>query len=667
MISRGFLLWCCAALSWADGPTDNLAEKVRPVPPPGEPIAEDVRAELERSTAALQDQIAGLRPSTNPVVRAHLSDAEVYLNAVDYALRFNEFYEPKREIDEARDLLRRGAERATLLKEGKAPWTNQTGLMVFGYVSKIDRSVQPYGLIVPPSVQHSPDQPRRLDAWFHGRGEKLSELSFVAGRLKSPGEFIPPGAFVLHLYGRYCNANKFAGEIDLFEALDDVKRRYRIDADRIVVRGFSMGGAACWQFAVHYPGHWAAAAPGAGFAETKEFLRVFQNEPVQPPPWEQKLWHWYDCPDYAVNLFNLPTVAYSGEIDKQKQAADIMAAALKSEGLELTHIIGPQTAHKYHPDSKREIDQRIDQLAAIGRDPLPRQVKFATYTLRYNRSHWVVLDGLEEHWARARIDAEIGIEGIRAATTNVSALTFEVPVGRSPFAAAPVVQIDGQRLTGRPAASDRSWRAHLRRTSGRWQFVDSPLPAQLAKVPGLQGPIDDAFMDSFVMVFPTGQAMHPDTAAWVQQEQQHATNHWRKQFRGVARTVTDAQLTDQDIADSNLILWGDPESNRVLARILSQLPLKWTRESITLGGKTCDAKNHLPALIFPNPLNPRRYVVLNSGFTFREYDYLNNARQIAKLPDWAVLDISTPPGSRYPGKVLNAGFFNERWESSESR
>ena len=67
---------------------------------------------------------------------------------------------------------------------------------------------------------------------------------------------------MLHPYGRYCNANKFAGEIDLFEALDHVKKHYPIDEDRLVMRGFSMGGAACWQFAVHYPSMWAAAAPG---------------------------------------------------------------------------------------------------------------------------------------------------------------------------------------------------------------------------------------------------------------------------------------------------------------------------------------------------------------------------------------------------------------------
>ena len=47
--------------------------------------------------------------------------------------------------------------------------------------------------------------------------------------------------------------------------------------------GFCMGGAAAREFAVHYTDLWAAASPGAGFAETREFLKVFQNEQVAPP------------------------------------------------------------------------------------------------------------------------------------------------------------------------------------------------------------------------------------------------------------------------------------------------------------------------------------------------------------------------------------------------
>ena len=71
---------------------------------------------------------------------------------------------------------------------------------------------------------------------------------------------------------------------------------------------------------------------------------MFQSEKVEPTWYEKKLWHMYNATDYALNIFNLPTVAYSGEIDKQKQAADVMAREMKKVGLELTHVIGPKTA-----------------------------------------------------------------------------------------------------------------------------------------------------------------------------------------------------------------------------------------------------------------------------------------------------------------------------------
>src|SRR5205085_9047210 len=135
-----------------------------------------------------------------------------------WALRHDEFFKPD-VVAVARKLAEQGMERAKSLRAGKAPWTTETGLVVRGYVSKIDGSVQPYGLVVPHSYQPDGLHRHRLDCWFHGRGETLSELSFIDGRQKSPGEFTPRDALVLHLYGRYCNANKLAGEVDLLEAL----------------------------------------------------------------------------------------------------------------------------------------------------------------------------------------------------------------------------------------------------------------------------------------------------------------------------------------------------------------------------------------------------------------------------------------------------------------
>jgi hypothetical protein len=492
---------------------------------------------------------------------------------------------------------------------------------------------------------------------------------------------------VLHPYGRYCNANKFAGEIDTLEALEHVKKHYPIDEDRIVARGFSMGGAACWQFAVHHPGLWCAAAPGAGFAETADFLKVFQKEKLQPTWYEKKLWHLYDCTDYALNLFNCPTVAYSGEDDSQKQAADVMAKAMKAEKLPLAHIIGPKTGHRYHPRAKEEVNRRIDSIASFGRNRLPWNVVFTTWTLRYPQMDWVKVEGLEKHWERATIHVQL-VGKVQVKTKNVSALTFTLPPGQphlsnveadleenrvpavetsKPHPERTIVFLDETRLVAPPVLSDRSWTAHFRKVDGKWQTVDSLDDGKLRKRPGLQGPIDDAFMDSFLMVRPPGKPMNEKIGAWTAAESAHAIEHWRRQFRGEARVKNDDAVTEADLAAHNLVLWGDPSSNQVLARIIRKLPIGWDAEGVHVGDDTYAAGRHVPVLIYPNPLNPKRYVVLNSGFTFREYDYLNNARQVPRLPDWAVIDVSIPPSPRAPGRIVDAGFFDERWELTSKR
>ena len=184
----------------------------------------------------------------------------------------------------------------------------------------------------------------------------------------------------------------------------------------------------------------------------------------------------------------------------------------------------------------------------------------------------------------------------------------------------------------------------------------------MAKRPGLQGPIDDAFMDSFMMVAPTGKPLNDRVGTWVTKEMAHAIDHWRKQYRGEARVKRDDEVTDADITAHNLILWGDPSSNQMIAKIIERQPVKWDGEFVRVGDQRYATANHVPVLIYPNPLNPKKYVVLNSGFTFREYDYLNNARQVPKLPDWAIVDLNTSPSSRWPGKIVDAGFFGEKWE-----
>ncbi len=655
---------------FADGPADNLPDQVRPVPPPGievpETAAEALRGELSALGADL-DALAKQKDHAG-IIAAYLADVEICHRAVRDALEYDEFF-AEAELKWAPALLALGRERAASLARGETPWTRETGPVIRGYRSRIDGSAQPYGLEIPADYDFESGPPIRLDFWFHGRGEKLSEVAFLRQRaLGQGGKIRPPHAIVLHPYGRYSNANKFAGETDLFEALDHARRDYRIDDDRLFVRGFSMGGAACWQFAVHHADRWAGAQPGAGFSETPEFLKTFQGETLSPTWWEEKLWRWYDATHWALNLSNLPTIAYSGEIDRQKQAADMMEAAAADVGLRLVHLIGPETAHALHPDTLAEIERRLADIAVTGRRRVPETVRFITHTLRYDRLHWVRVDRLTRHWEPATVEAGWARpDTVTVTADGVEALTLDFAPGDCPLdpLRTPRVTIDGQEIPDVPRPwSDRSWSVSFAKgEGGKWALGDAGAARPpLTKRHGLQGPIDDAFTDSFLMVAPTGTAAHPRVGAWCAAEMEHAITHWRRQFRGHARVKKDSEITEEDIAAHHLILWGDPASNQILARIAGQLPIAWRPDHLAAGAERYDAASHALAMIFPNPLNPERYVVLNSGFTFREYDYLNNARQTPKLPDWAIIDLSQPVTTRLPGGIPAAGFFGEDWE-----
>ena len=649
----------------ADGPRDNDPKSVRPVPRPGVRPAGSGFVQLPDKLKDLRARITRAASSKNPAISALIPDVEIYYRAVNDAMAFNEFFSAN-DVKKAHELLATGVARADQLIAGRAPWTRQKGLVVRGFISKLDRTVQPYGLVIPESYDFDAPRRHRLDIWFHGRGETLSEVNFIHQRQRNAGAYTPSKTIVLHPYGRYSNAFKFAGEVDVLEALADTRSRYRVDSRRISVRGFSMGGAACWQFAVHYADRWFAANPGAGFSETPEFLKFFQKETLNPTWFEKRLWHWYDCTDWAVNLAHCPTVAYSGELDIQKQAADIMEQALSEEGIDLVHVIGPGTKHSIHPDAKVEIDRRLSSIARVGSERYPRHVVLATWTLKYNRMHWVTIDGLGEHWKAARVTADVaGRSRLELATKNVTGLRLSFSPGYAPFnVRRPVtVSIDGVEIEAPGPRSDRSWSCRLTRQADGWRVggrLGGP-GGKLRKRHDLQGPIDDAFMDSFLFVRPTGQPMHARTAAWAASELERAKVHWRKQFRGYAREKDDTQVTKEDIAGSNLVLWGDPQSNRLLAKLVQDLPVSWTAEKLSVGEKTFAAAGHMPVMIYPNPLNPKRYVVLNSSFTYREYAYLNNARQVPMLPDWAIVDLSTPPGSQWPGGIVEANFFDEKW------
>ncbi|ELP31695.1 prolyl oligopeptidase family serine peptidase [Rhodopirellula baltica] len=699
-LTRGLTLCGCLVMATtssllADGPADNQAENVRPIPPPGIDVdsrqLETLRTSIESVRNRWQQLLdAAGEKKQDAATAARLRDLEpevlVFPRAVEMTIEQSIFYSPKA-LDDAQRLLEIASDRINRIAAG-ASWAEVVGLRVSkdkqliagGYRSKIDDSFQPYGIVVPENVNAVDTMPIRMDIWLHGRGEKVSELAFLSKHSNDPERYragnepMPQSAIVAHPYGRYSNAFKFAGEVDVLELRDYLQRRIAIDERRVAIRGFSMGGAGCWQIATHYADQFFAATPGAGFSETPLFLDVFQGEDAAgtAPSHQKTLWQLYDCPPWASNLRNLPTIAYSGEIDRQKQAADVMESALSEEGIELVHLIGPQTAHKIHPDAQQEIGRRLDSIEQQITSGVPRNVHLTTLTLRYSRMHWIEVTGMSQHWSPAIVDASVlasqtgNDSQIMIECENVTRIRVNFDAGQWPGKTAGRigVMINGDQVvdtdTGPLVASDQSLEAEFI-FDGTWKDA-SDVAASLRKQPGLQGPIDDAFMDRFVFVLPSGTSDDPAVEQWVQAESKHAMDHWRLHFRGDIRVVKDTQVDAAMMANQNVILFGDASSNQVIARLLPKLPLQWTKDEISIGDNQVTRAGHVPVMIYPNPESPDHYVVINSGFTFREYDYLNNARQTPKLPDWAFLDVTEGSTFRNPGKVIAAGFFDESWQ-----
>ncbi len=641
------------APSPASGTAAALPPPPKKIPGLGLTLSDVDRAELTAGVAALRVEIDALAKSlaSEPKLLALLPDVEIFHKAVAWSLEDDTFFATK-EVAFAKHLLTEGRERAAQLRDKKAPWLETRGLIVRGYRSRIDQSVQPYGLVV--SAELDLTKPTPLMVWLLGRSEKRTELAFLAEREGGPAQLTPKGTMTLVPYGRFCNATKFAGEVDVMEALDAVIRQYPLDPHRIAVAGFSMGGGSTWHLATHYAGLWCAASPGAGFAETPIFTKANGPGKEIRPAWEQLLWRQYEATGISRNLFNVPTLAYAGEIDGQKEASDLMEAAMAKEGLKLERFIGPQTAHKYHDGTKAELTKRLEELIAKGRDAIPAELRYATYTVRYPGEGWARITGMEKQWELATVQATYDpAKGAAITTSNVTHLDLLNK------AVSTALVIDGQKVS----TSAPGYYVSFRKQGGQW--TDAPDTAQTArKAPGLSGPVDDAFMDAFVFVRPTGKTLNPELATWVESELTTARHLWRDVYRGEAPVITDAALTEADITNKNLILWGDPTSNKMLTKLLAtgKLPLTWDGKNLTVHGKTYSSATHAPILIFPNPLNPKRYVVLNSGLDFRADGYGNNALQTPKLPDWAVVDLRTAPGPRWPGKIVDAGFFNEEWK-----
>lgn len=150
-----------------------------------------------------------------------------------------------------------------LLETGKDPFDETRGDFKKAYLSKVDNTIQPYRVYVPSNYDGSKAFP--LVVALHGMGgdENSYFEAYNKGAFKIEAE--KHGYIVACPKGRK-PTSMYVGdaERDVMDVIEEMKRAYRIDPDRIYLTGHSMGGFGTWSIAINHPGMFAALAPIAG-------------------------------------------------------------------------------------------------------------------------------------------------------------------------------------------------------------------------------------------------------------------------------------------------------------------------------------------------------------------------------------------------------------------
>jgi pimeloyl-ACP methyl ester carboxylesterase len=602
-----------------------------------------------------------------------MADVEVYSKAGHWLLDYPDDIAVRGDIQNLLTVLDQGIKRATALQTGQPPWTLSPGRRMHGMYSALDGSVQPYEVIVPES--YDPAKPARLYVWLHGRGQRMTESNFLFGmQSPDPASTAYPandGQIQVNVFGRSNTGYHWAAETDIFEVIAAVQRRYKIDPDRILLRGFSLGGAGAWKLALHYPDRWAAAEIGAGTWPrrylTMNTLPVYQQPTLRI---DENMTEW------ALNAFNLPLAAHDGDSDPQVPSIPVPPPGtpnrgqlesslriraqlekegfpsvgepdfLKTRGLPAMFMISQHTGHGTSPLVRERLNAFLKTWGERGRTS-PDHIRFLTYTTRYNRDYWVTLTALEKHYERSEVDAErlSGGANYKITTKNISRLDLRET------SHAVKIHIDGQELPVKGASQ-----ITLEKTGGSWKVASGSWPG-LHKTHALQGPIEDAFIEPFLAVRPTGKPWNEAANKRALENLNTFQHAYARRFRALIRVKDDKDVTAEDFAKYNVALFGDPGSNRWIAKVAPKLPVKWTKQSVSVGRQNYSSASHIPVLVYPNPLSPAHYVVLNSGYTFEEREYTGDYA-MPRYGDFAVLRLDQEPGS----EVAQAGFFDESWK-----
>jgi|GEM_PF-1339717 len=629
------------------------------------------RQKFWQDLAALKEAMEGLKQQPTAAFEINdLANLEVELLSIQSSLSDCEtpdhfyFY---------RESIRKNLAQAKLhliqLKENQQPFHHQLGTFMRGYYSEIDGSLQGYALFAPENYDEQ--RPFPLVINLHGYDPSFSSWQ--------ENLFLP--VFMPHATarGRYILANPFGrgntmyqniGEQDVLAVLNEVKRLYSIDENRIYLTGGSMGGAGTWWLGLSYPDRFAAIAPIMG---PTEFAFWNKPAPAAMPPWRKFIYEKQSALPLAENALNLPVFCHHGvrddivPIEQSRQ----MAKRLTELGYEINFVEHPEAAHGGFPPA---MDYEIyDWFENRQRNPNPQKVIYKSASLKHASAYWVSIHRFIDLLKFATIEAEITSPNVvEVKTDNVAEFSLTFSAELFNIAVPLALKINGQLAYQGPIPEARTLtlRAQLAPSQKivAWSQADSASMGRLKKDATLAGPMVDVYNSGFMLVYGTIGSELESTVN--QREAQAFVEQWRSCQHSSCRIKKDVEVTAEDIANFNLLLLGNARSNAIVRKVNQSLLIRFERNSIIVGDKRFSGQDVGLAMIYPNPLNQSKYVMVLGGIHHRgsqqiikrigtEFDYL--------IFDDRTMGINLRQGNlTIDGTPLLCGFFDQNWQLDEA-
>jgi len=557
---------------------------------------------------------------------------------------------------------------ALSIRNGKQPFHHKTGSFLRGYYSDIDGSVQGYAIYVPETYDLQDPFPMVIN--LHGYDPSFS------GWKDNP--FLP--AFTPHMteHARYIVVSPFGrsntfyqnlGENDVLNVLREVRRLYSIDENRIYLTGGSMGGAGTWHIGLHYPHLFAAIAPIMGPTELGFWM---SPDPDRMTEIRKFILAKNSAVSVAENAHHLPMYCNHGVLDDivPVEQSRQMVKRIRDLGYDIKYIEHPEAMHGgFDP----EMDHAIyDWFETFRKDLFPKRVVFKTADLRHGGAYWVNIERFIDLLKFATIDVEItGPNSVNVKTDNVNQFRLRFPEELFDHEKPVTITVNDQICYENFIPGDKALTlsAHLSETESveTWGVEDTSREPALGKRPGLGGPILDAMNSGFLLIY--GSIGSETETAVNREEAEIYSRQWSSWQHVPCRIKMDTRATAEDIQKYNVVLIGNPGSNAVFKRIQDDLPIQIQEEAIVLGNHRYSGEHVGLAMIYPNPLNQNRYVVVLSGSSWKgtsgvmkrigsEFDYI--------IFDERTLGINLLQGNiSIDGTSLLCGFFDQNWQISE--